>query len=55
MYALNEKTKKENLRLKKVNGKNYIDATTKKDVDLIIELIGGQRDLQKTCFSGIKK
>ena len=34
MYALNEKTKKEKFKIKKSQWlKNYIDATTKKDVD----------------------
>ena len=50
------KIEKEILELKKINGlKNYLDATKIKDIDLIVELIGGSEGAaKKLVFNALK-
>ena len=56
MYLQKIKIKKEKLKLKKINGlNNYLDATKLKDVDLIVELIGGaEGPAKKLVFNALK-
>ena len=49
------KNKKRKINLRKVIWlKNYLDATKIKDVDLIVELIGGSDGAAKLVFSALK-
>ena len=56
MFLQKIKIEKEILKLIKKWLNNYLDATKKKDVDLIVELIGGaEGPAKKLVFNAFKK